>query len=83
MSAVMRARTGMPISKCHGAEVEVTRVVHDVISYVPQRLEPGFLEPLRLVVAHGQFKASRDSDEFVVRCSMCGAGLSGVEVEEQ
>lgn len=83
MPTVVRSPTETIMSSCHGAYIEITRVVHDVISYVPVRLDQGFIEPLKIVVSHSMFKGSLDSDEFRVYCSECRAELTGIEVEEQ
>lgn len=73
-----------PRSTCHSAPLEVTRVVHDIVSYEPMIFDEA--EELTgaaatLSVKYAGDIESLDSDGYVVRCSHCDMELA-VEVEE-
>jgi hypothetical protein len=70
------------VSECCHAEVQVTRVVHDVCEYSPVELAPA--EGAWPITLHVRFNGrinSLDSDSYQVQCLGCLRDLV-VEVEE-
>lgn len=67
---------GVPRSACHKAQLKVTRVVHDVVSYDVASFTDGVL-----VVDYTGSYDSLDSDGYVVTCPDCG-DIASVDVDE-
>jgi hypothetical protein len=74
---------GFVVSTCCHALVSVTRVVHDVVEYLPTSLEAAEGDwPATLHVKFDGRVDSLDSDGYTARCESCLRELDVESIEE-